>query len=70
MGRKRSIVEGPRNVSREKTADSIELAFGTWTRGGPRNRVHVLDGDPDLPHEKGNLEGGGGSARFRFLELL
>ena len=36
-------------MNREKTADSIELAFGMWTRWSPRNRL--LDGGQDPPRE-------------------
>ena len=39
-------------MSPEKMADSVELAFATWTCGGPRNVV--LDG-AGIPHGKGHL---------------
>jgi len=46
-------------VSPAKTAESIEMPFGLWTRVGPRN--HVLDGIPDPPMGSGNFEGKGAS---------
>ena len=42
-------------VSPAKTAELIEMLFGLRTQVGPRN--HVLDGGPDPPMERGNLEG-------------
>ena len=42
------------NLEPWKTAEPIEMAFGMWTRVGPRN--HVSDGGPDLPVRKGNFE--------------
>ena len=44
-------------VSPAKTAEPIEMAFGLWTRLGPRN--HVLDGSPNPPLEGTILRGEG-----------
>jgi len=38
-----------------KTAEPIEMPFGTWTRVGSRNPV--LDGGPDPHTRRGNFEG-------------
>ena len=38
-------------VSHAKTAESIEMPFGLWTRVGPRN--HVLDGGADASVGRG-----------------
>ena len=40
-------VYGHSAVSCAKTAETIKMPFGIWTRVGQRN--HVLDGDPDRP---------------------
>jgi len=39
-----------------KTAEPVEVPFGVWTRGGPRN--HVLDGSPDSSGRMGSFGGG------------
>jgi len=43
-------------VSPAKTAIPIEMSFGLMTRVGPRN--HVLDGGPDPPIGRDNVERG------------
>jgi len=45
-------------VSPAKTAEPIEMPFGSWTRVGPVN--HALDGGPDPPWD-GAILGGGAS---------
>jgi len=47
-----------RLVCRSVTAELTEMPFGLSTRVDPRN--HVLDGGPDPPMERGNLDGGRG----------
>ena len=42
-------------MSHGKTADSVELEFGTWIHGGPRNCI--LDRVMDPPHGKGTFGG-------------
>jgi len=44
-GRPFCKVQGLSAVSCAKTAEPIEMPFGTWARVGPWN--HVLDGGPD-----------------------
>ena len=42
-------------VSPAKTAEPINMPFGSWTRVGPTN--HVLDGHSDPPYEGAVLRG-------------
>jgi len=51
-------------ASRAKTAELIEMPFGTQV--GPRN--HVLDGSPD-PLENGQFERGEGAAHCKVQGL-
>jgi len=39
-----------------KTAEPIEMPFGSWAGIGPRN--HVVDGGPDSSMGRGNYENG------------
>jgi len=49
-------------------AAPIELPFGLKTWVGPGN--HVLDGGPDLPHEKGQIFGENGRPIVKYREAL
>jgi len=51
-----SVCQSVMIVSPAKTAEPIEMLFGSWTLMGPRN--HVLNGI-QIPHEKGQVWGEG-----------
>ena len=51
-------------VSPAKTTEPIEMPFGLRTRLGLGN--HVLDGGPDPPMGRGNIEGGKGRPIVKY----
>jgi len=53
----RSVCRSVTVVNPTKTVEPIKMPFGLRTLVGPRN--HVLDGGPDPPMRRGDVEGKG-----------